>query len=210
MDADRLRDIINRGMGNAARVIGEDYDVFRARTSSDPLTSGNRIMRLPMILDVGSSGYQRDRGFDRVFRATFDGIAIKVGDYLRGPRGTLFVAALPPRERAVCVLTNTVVDVLRPSGPNNAGLNGYGGVIEEALEVVLSGWPAQMSVTGSAGRGALPADGGRSSLSFLLPATPAAIQESDLIQDDAERRYVVTTCETSEMGVHLAALGTEV
>lgn len=210
MDADRLRDMISRGMGNAARVIGDDYDVFRAQRIADPLTSGNLIMRLPVILDDGRVGYQRARGFERVLRATFDGIAVRPGDYLRGPRGVLFVAALPPMERAVCVLTNKVVDVLRPSGPGNAGLNGYGGVIEEALETVLSGWPVQMTVTSAIGKGALPTDGGRSSLSVLFPLTPVAIKASDLLQDGSGSRYVVRTCEASEMGWHLTVAGTEV
>lgn len=210
MDADRLRDMISRGMGNAARVIGDDYDVFRTRNAAEPLASGNRIMRLPMILDNGASGYQKARGFERVLRGTFDGIAIRSGDYLRGPRGVLFVAALPPMERALCVLTNKVVDVLRPSGPNSAGLNGYGGVIEEALEIVLSGWPVQMTVLSNSGQGMLPADGGRSSSSVLFPMTPAVIKASDLLQDEAGRRYVVRTCEASEMGWHLVVVGTEV
>jgi hypothetical protein len=183
MDADRLRDMISRGMGNAARVIGDDYEVFRTRSSADPLMSGNLIMRLPVI---------------------------RPGDYLRGPRGVLFVAALPPMERALCVLTNAVIDVLRPSGPNNAGLNGYGGIIDEGLEVVLSGWPVQVTVLSGGGQGALPADGGRSSSSVLFPVTPAAIKASDLLQDDAGTRYVVKTSEASEMGWHLAVAGTEV
>ena len=210
MDAVRLRDIISRGMGNAARVIGSDYDVFRTRSPRDPLSSGNRIMRLPVILDNGASGHRRARGFERVLRATFDGIAIRSGDYLRGPRGTLFVAALPPMERALCVLTNKVVDVLRPGGPDGVGLNGYGGLIEATLETVLAGWPVQMTTTGTAGQGALPGDGGRSVCSFLFPVTPVAIKASDLLQDEAGARYVVRTCDGSEMGWHVAAVGTEV
>lgn len=210
MDAERLRDVLNRGMGQAARVIGDDYDVFRTRHATDPMASGNRIMRLPIILDNGATNYQRPRGFERVLRATLDGIALLPGDYLRGPRGVLFVAALPPSERALCVLTNAVVDVLRPSGAVVAGLNSYGGVTEGTLERVLSGWPVQIAQLPGRGRGALPADGGASMSSVLFPVTPAQLLASDLLQDASGRRYVVTSCDSSEMGWHLSVAGTEV
>lgn len=210
MDAGRLHDLISRGMGSAARVIGEDCDLFRPRGVARPLAPENRIMRLPVILDGGDPGYRRPRGYDRALRATFDGIAVHVGDYLRGPRGVLFVAALPPMLCPLCVLTNITIDVLRAGVPSAAGLNAYGGVVEDVLETLLAGWPAQMFAEASGRAGLLPADGGQTGWSVVLPPTPVSIAASDILQDGTGRRYLVRAAEESEMGWRLSVRGTEV
>lgn len=210
MDAQRVQDRISRGMGNAARAIGEDYDLFRPTGAFRPLSPENRIMRLPVILDGGYPGYRRPRGYDRALRATFDSIAVHIGDYLHGPRGVLFVAALPPMLSPLCVLTNATMDVLRAGAPSVAGLNAYGGVMEDVLVNVLGGWPAQVFTEGSGKPGVLPADGGQTDWSVVLPPTPVAIAVSDVLQDGGGRRYVVRAAEESEMGWRLAVRGTEV
>lgn len=210
MDAQRVQDRISRGMGNAARAVGEDYDLFRPRGAFHPLSPENRIMRLPVVLDGGNPGYRRPRGYDRALRATFDSIAVHVGDYLQGPRGVLFVAALPLMLSPLCVLTNITVDVLRAGAPSLAGLNAYGGVIEDVLVSVLAGWPAQFFTEGSGRPGVLPADGGQTRGSVVLPPTPVPIAISDVLQDGNGRRHVVRAAEESEMGWRLVVRGTEV
>jgi hypothetical protein len=204
MDPLTIQDRISRGMGSAARLTGEEYDLFRPRGPERPLASENRVMRLPVAFDGGYPGYRRPRGYERALRATFDSVAVQVGDYMRGPRGILFVAALPLMLRPLCVLTTAVLDLLRPAGAGAAGLSAYGGVTEDVLAPVLSGWPAQMLSEGAVGRGALPTDGGQVSWSVLLPPTPAAIEGSDLVQDAMTgRRYVVRSAEPSELGWRL-------
>lgn len=210
MDAGRLQDRISRGMGSAARVIGEDYDLLRPRSAARPMGPENLIMRLPVILDGGDPGYRRPRGYDRALRATFDSIAVHVGDYLRGPRGVLFVAALPPLLFPLCMLTNVTMDVLRAGAPSVAGLNAYGGVVEDVFEMVLAGWPGQIIAEGSGKQGALPADGGQTGWSVVLPPTPVPIAASDVLQDGTGRRYLVRAVEESEMGWRLSVRGTEV
>ncbi len=210
MDSRKLHDLICRGMGNAARVIGEDYDVYRAQGPFDPLASGNRIMRLPVVLENYAANYRRVRGVDQGLRATFDSIGTRVGDYLSGPAGILFVAAVPERQQPVCVLTTTIVSVYRTGGPALAGLNAYGGVVEETLEAVLTKWPVQMSVAGSGKRGALPADRAQSELSILFPPTPVPILGADILQSDDGNRFTVLSAESTAMGWHLAARGSEV
>jgi hypothetical protein len=210
MDAERLQDRLSRGMGSAARVIGEDYDLFRPRGAARPLAPENRIMRLPVILDGGDPGYRRPRGYDRALRATFDSIAVRVGDYLRGPRGVLFVTALPPMLFPLCILTNATVDVLRAGAPSTAGLNAYGGVVEDVLETLLAGWPAQIFAEASGRPGVLPADGGQTGWSVVLPPTPVPIATSDVLQDGAGRLYLVRAAEESEMGWRVSVRGTEV
>lgn len=210
MDAARIQDRFSHGMGAAARVMGEEYDLFRPFEPVRPLASQNRVMRLPVIFDGGDPGYRRPRGYERALRATFDGVAVAIGDYLQGPRGVLFVAALPPMMRALCVLTTATFDVLRPTPAAAAGLNGYGGATEDALVSVLSEWPGQMIAGGSGRPGVLPADGGQSEWSVLLPPTPARIERSDLLQDRLGRRFLVRIAEESEMGWRLLVRGTDI
>ncbi|MDT7953345.1 MAG: hypothetical protein RQ966_17725 [Acetobacteraceae bacterium] len=209
MSSDRFNDIMNRGLGNAARATGHDYDVFRPRTPLDPLASENLIMRLPMSLGSVSSGLRLPRGFERAITATFDALASQVGDYLRGPRGVLFIAVLPPLRRAVCILTNASVDVLRASGSVAAGLNAYGGVTETSLSIVLRDWPVQIVSAGSGRSGTLPADGGQTNWSVVMPRTPVPVLPSDILQDSAGRRYLVRTAEMTEAGCWLSVRGTE-
>ncbi len=210
MDSRKLHDLICRGMGNAARVIGEDYDVFRADGPFEPLASANRMMRMPIILENYAANYRRVKGVDQGLRATFDSISTRVGDYLCGPAGTLFVAAVPERQQPVCVLTTDVVDVYRTRGPTLAGLNGYGGVTEGALEAVLTKWSVQVSVVGAGKRGALPADRAQSELSILFPPTPVPILAADIVEDDCGHRFVVLSAEGTTMGWRLIVRGSEV
>ena len=210
MDSERLTDRMTRGMGNAARVIGEDYDLFRPAGAFRPLAPENRIMRLPVILDAGSGDYRRPRGFDQAVKAVFDSIAVHVGDYLRGPRGVLFIAALPRMAKPLCVLTNTSVDVLRASPAGSAGLNAYGGINEDMLDLVLGDWPVQLVAVGSGRPGALPADGGQSAATIVFPPTPVLINASDILQDGLGRRFLVRSVEDTEMGSRISVRGMEV
>ena len=138
-------------------------------------------------------------------RGTFDADCTRVGDYLLGARGVLFVASLQPLARPLCVLTNTLVHVLRATGTAGVGLDLYGGMREPRLRDVLARWPAQM-LAGGAGRGhGVPDDPGGSRWSVLLPPTPVPLMGSDILQDADRRRFVVQLAERTELGWRLEA-----
>ena len=203
IDRAGVQDRLNRGMGAGARVLGAPYDLFRPRGATRPLAPGNRVMRLPVVLDGGDPGYRRPRGYERGMRAMFDGVLVRPGDYLVGVLGVLFVAGMPPLQRALCVAAGAVLDVVRPGGAGLPGLNGYGGVGEAGLAPVLSGWPGQMAVVGRGKSGAVPGDGGASEWSVLLPGVAPEILASDLVQDESGRRFVVQSAELSAFGWRL-------
>jgi len=204
MDPATAQDRMSRGMGSAARVLGDVYDLFRPHGPVRPLAPEHRIMQLPVVFDGGYPGYTRPRGYERALRAMFDSVAVLAGDYMRGPRGVLFVAALPQMLRPICVLTNVVFDVLRPIGAVGPGLGGYGGVSEGTLQPMLVGWPGSLIVDSGSRGGVLPADGGRAGFSVLLPTTPKEILSSDLLQDEEGRRYLVRGTEATELGWRLS------
>ena len=204
MDGAGLQDRYSRGLGAAARVFGMPHDLFRPRGVAAPVALERRVLRLPAAFDGGDPGYRRPRGYERALRGMFDADCTCVGDYLVGPRGVLFIAALPAMARPLCVLTTTVVSVLRAGGAEAPGLNGYGGVREARLHTVLEGWPAEMLGGTDGARGPVPDDGGLSTWRVLLPVTAVPIQGSDLVRDVSGERFVVRTAELSEYGWRLS------
>lgn len=204
MDGAGLQDRYSRGLGAAARVFGMPHDLFRPHGVADPLLTERWVLRLPAAFDGGDPGYRRPRGYERALRGMFDVDCTRVGDYLVGPRGVLFIASAPSLARPLCVLTTAVLTVLRAEGPEVPGLNGYGGVREPRLRVVLSGWPAEVSSGSDGAKGSVPGDGGLPGWRVLLPLTPVPIQGSDVLQDAAGERFVVRTAELSELGWRLS------
>ena len=201
MDGTVLQDRLSRGMGAAARVFGLPYDALRPNGPVDPLRPEGRFLRLPAAFDGGDPGYRRPMGYERALRGTFDSAYLRVGDLLRGPRGTLFVALLPPLNRPLCVLANATVAVMRPAGPSDAGLGEYGGAAP--ADPVLLGWPAQV-LSGGAGRGfGLPDDGALAGFHVLLPLGAPAVRTGDAMTDDAGHAYTVGAVELSELGWRL-------
>ena len=205
MDGAMLQDRFSRGMGVAARTLGMPHDLFRPKGAFRPLALERRVLRLWAAFDLGDPGYRRPRGYERGLRGVFDADSTAVGDYLRGPSGVvLFIAMLPTMQRPLCLPTNDLVDVLRPSGPDNVGLNGYGGVREPRLRSVLEGWPVLVLTSGGGGSGGgLPDDGGQGGWSMLLPATPVGIHGSDLVRDRIGRRFLVRSAELTDLGWRL-------
>lgn len=202
MDGTLLQDRLSRGMGAAARVFGLPYDAYRP-AGPDSLRPEGRFLRLPAAFDGGDPGYRRPTGYERALRGTFDSAYLRVGDLLRGPRGTLFVAHLPPLHRPLCVLANATLSVVRPSGPGAPGLAEYGGSAQP--NPVLVGWPAQVLSSGAGRSYGLPADGALSGFHILLPLGAPATRTGDSVTDDAGRTYVVGAVELSELGWRLHA-----
>ncbi len=204
MDGVLLQDRLARGMGAAARVMGEAYDLMRPRGAVDPVLAERRVLRLSAVFDGGDPGYRRARGYERALRGMFDTAYVAVGDYLVGSRGVLFVAALPPLARPLCVLTNATLEALRPMGPGVAGLNPYGGVGTLGFEAVFSGWPGQVMASSGQG-GMLPGDGVLADHSVLLPVGVPLLRRSDVLVDGLGRRFVVGAVEQSELGFRVSA-----
>ena len=200
MDGVGLQDRVSRGMGVAARVLGGPYDLMRPDGAAMPVRPELRVLRMPAAFDGGDPGYRRPRGYERALRGIFDSAYVAAGDFLVGARGVLFVAWLPPLARPLCVLTNAVVDVVRPVGPGVAGLNSYGGVGLGGFEAVLTGWPAQVFAGGRIRPGGLPGDGGLGEFTVVLPVLPVGVRGSDVVVDQAGRRFVVGAVDESELG----------
>jgi hypothetical protein len=206
----RFQDVIDRGLGIAARQLGSQYTAFRPKTGMAPLDVMNRFLNLPAWFNREVGQLRPLSGWaDACWNGVFDRAYTLPGDYLHGPLGTFFVALQDVLLPALCVRTNRTVDVNRPTHVPHAGRNAYGGLVRASETPVLVGWPASLllvrtSKTGAAG---LASDSLAAQHNLLLPRLPDGVpvpRAGDLVCDDLGNSYVIDAAEQSELGWRLA------
>jgi hypothetical protein len=205
-----VADHLQRGLGVAARRLGDAHDVFRPRTSGDPLVIGNRLLTLTAAFDVPDGRFRRAPGFGAVvWQGIFDAAYTKPGDYLSGPNGCFFVALQLPLLPPVCVRATRVVTVARPAPRERVGPRSYGGVLRADAEPILRNWPVSLAIAGARlerDEVGLPGDGGEGTFVILLPPLPAAAptpRVADLVSDDHDLTYVIGAVEQGPFGWRL-------
>jgi hypothetical protein len=200
MDGPTLQDRVSRGMGVAARRIGIPYVVSRPRGTANPLAARNRVIKLCAAFEPGSNGGRAIPGYGGLlWHGIFDNSYTRAGDYLASCDATYFVAAQLPLVPVQCVLTNRVIDILRPMSPVDGA---YSGMVAETAEIVLAAWPACVQAL-HAGTKASPPDSRFGSWAVLLPALPADPQVADTMTDDLGRTFATAAAEETELGWRL-------
>jgi hypothetical protein len=201
MDGTALQDKISKGMGVAARKLGTPFIVYRPDGATNPLSSRNRVIKLCASFNAEDERFRSVAGFGRpIWWGMFDASYTRPGDYLVGASGTYFICAQRPLLPVQCVLTNHVVQILRPATPVSGG---YSGFCVATATHIIAGFPAALIE-----EGARVADGGARSQKFggwslLLPNLPASPQVGDVVTDDASMHYVVGAAEQSALGWRL-------
>ncbi len=206
MDGNRLQDLISRGLGNAARQIGTDYDAFRATSAACPMMGSNRYLRLPAVFSSDTTSFQRPVSFGKAaWSGIFDTGYTQVGDYLRGQAGTFFIAAQQLLLPSLCVLTNRTLSAFRPVVPLELGPTGYSGVTRSTLAPVLTEWPASVLAGRVGVPGELPGEAGTPFWTILLPPTPVQLLAADLLRDDVGVTYAIASTELTALGWRITA-----
>ena len=212
MNLERVQDRLARGMGRAAFAIGERYALFRPKGPGVPLRPATLALHLKVALHGATRSWQQSPGYgDALWSAVLDTAYSRPGDYLQGPLGTFFIASQPPLLPTLCVITNRVLNVTRPDGALAAGVNGYGGVQQAELTLLLGAWPASvlMARAGSHHGGELPGEPGPPTWTVLLPRSAevegSTLQPGDLLSDDSGFAAVITTAEVNDLGWRLNA-----
>ena len=204
--AERIADTINRGMGQAALRVGEEYDVFRPEGAELPLDPERRLVRLACAFSAGAPGFKRGPMPGKPhWYAVLDAAYVQVGDYLRGRPGIFFVASLGTLAPPLVVRCGRVLDLVRAEEAPVAGLEGYGGETRWTLRTLLRGWPASVLADSAAPRGALPADGAGTTWRVLLPLLPEAPRAADLLVAEDGTRLVIASAESTAEGWRLLA-----
>ncbi len=207
MQAERLEDMTRRGMGRAARMVGEACHVFRPRGAHDPLAVENRFLALhAAFLRAGAD--QAVAYGQAAWQGVFDAAYTRPGDYLvrLRDRAVWFVVAQEDLLPVICVRAERVVAITRQASVPVGGMTGYGGVTPAGAVAVMSGWPASVLSAGGGGldRAALPGDTRPGSWRVLLPEVPGVVlRGGDLVTDDLGRCGVIAVAELTALGWRL-------
>ncbi len=196
----KLADRLAYGAGCAARRVGFLHDAYRTDQPEAPMDLTNRFLRLCVAYVLPGGSVAGPGGFGVPFRQAWaDWGYLQEGDYLAGPEGIAFVAAIEPPMPMLVVMTNTVLDLVRPGAPVLAGLNQYGSVTPATETVLIKGFPASVLVggIGDRTRAGLPDDTRVPGFVALLPIVQNVEPHvADLALDTQGRKYVVTAVET--------------
>jgi hypothetical protein len=200
MDGVKLADRLAYGAGCAARRVGFAHDAFRPGGREMPLDPAWRFLRLSVAYALPGGAVNAPAGFAAPFRQAWaDWSYLRPGDYLAGPEGVAFVAAIEPPKPLLVVMTNAVITLARMAAPALAGLNPYGASARSSESVLVRGFPASLLLGGGADRAkaGLPDDVRLPGFTALLPVV-AGVQPSidDVLLDEAGGRFVLTAVET--------------
>lgn len=212
MDGTKLQSKIYIGYGKAAKRIGFDYQQFRATSASNPLTS-TALQTLPVSFTTNFNYSAPNKYGKAEWLGLFDAREFAVGDFLVGRQGTFFIAAMQDTLPILCVQTNRVIDVLRVGMDEGVGLGGWAGGRRADEAPIMQGWPASIlqGTKGETNEAKLPQDVKTPWWAILLPAWPGVVfRTSDIIRDDLDRKYVISSAELTDMGWRITAMQAQV
>jgi hypothetical protein len=199
MDGVKLADRLAYGAGCAARRVGFLHDAYRPDGPEAPVELGKRFLRLAVAFVLPGGSVAAPSGFGVPFRQAWaDWSYLRVGDYLAGPEGVVFIAAIEPPKPMLVVMTNTILGLWRPAAPVMAGINPYGAVVPRTETALISGFPASLLVggIGDRTRAGLPDDTRVPGFIALLPAVECVQPRvADILTNERAERFVVTAVE---------------
>jgi hypothetical protein len=199
MDGVKLADRLAYGAGCAARRVGFLHDAYRPDGPEAPVELGKRFLRLAVAFVLPGGSVAAPSGFGVPFRQAWaDWSYLRVGDYLAGPEGVVFIAAIEPPKPMLVVMTNTILGLWRPAAPVMAGINPYGAVVPRTETALISGFPASLLVggIGDRTRAGLPDDTRVPGFIALLPAVESVQPRvADILTNERAERFVVTAVE---------------
>jgi hypothetical protein len=200
MDGVRLADRLAYGAGCAARRMGYLCDAYRPTGLAAPINLANRFLRLAVALALPGGNVSAPSGFGVPFRQAFaDWSYLRVGDYLVGPEGTAFVAAIEPPKPMLVVLTNDVITISRNEGAALPGLNDYGAILPCTETVLLAGFPASLLAGGLSDRtrAGLPDDTKVAGFIAIVPRVDGFDPKiADMVVNERRDQFVVTSVES--------------
>jgi hypothetical protein len=217
-DINALQRFTNLGYGIAAQYLGATYNQFRPVDPLNPLANQIGIVQAAFDIDAKFSGARPAKPGLALYYAMADFSVVQQGDYLMraetaGCTDLYFFAGSEPAKPPQCVRCNRLLTLIRPGMQAGAGEVGYGGDNAGHDTALLGGWPANVDqgTKGNNGPVNLPEDTRMGWIKAMLPVLPAGIviQSSDVLTDDLDRRFVVSSAELSWTGWRVTAELTE-
>jgi hypothetical protein len=209
--AERVNDALRRGLGRVGRASGAWCNVYRPRGKSAALAPANRVLRMQAAFGPPGEGWRTPSYGGALWWGYFDAAYTQAGDYILreetkpGARdgGIWFIAAQEPMLPLLCVRATRMIDIARPAGATQQGVNNYGGIAKTYSTPLLTQWPAAIMAAGTTGTtsDSLPSDISGGSWSILLPAHHATtLRTGDIVTDDLGRTAILATTELTQLG----------
>lgn len=201
----------------AAQVLGLPFQHYRPGTNVGlaPVEVWNRLPDLPAWITaddklMGSKAfaYAKPVGY-----AALDPTQTRAGDYLvgslvpGGPVETFFIASQDVPEPIQVVRCNRVASIARPSS-GEPGPKYYGGNRSSFGDLLLTEWPCSLlqGTKGEKSTDNLPGDTRSPWMTVLLPVTlGVTIRTADVMIDDLDSRYIISSVELTVLGWRLTA-----
>jgi hypothetical protein len=214
MDGPTIQARIYAGRGKAAQRIGLPCQVFRPTATGSPFT--NQIATLNAAFNSADPNYVKPNLYGKaVWFSDLDGRFTRVGDYLvrLSDNSYWFIAAQQQLLPIVVIACNRIVNVFRPQQQSGVGAVGYGGDTVAQETPLITGYPASVLVGTKSDKSLvnLPGDVRNPAWAILLPVLPANtyLRNEDVITDDQNRRYVISSAELTDLGWRINAAQAE-
>lgn len=157
-----------------ANRVGQPHTFTRPADPLQPLAPAPYLTQMAAFnQDVG---YSKPNKYGvATWLGVFDGTSCDVGDIVKGPTGTYFIAAMQYTLPIYMVQCNRTVSISRPVMDAAVGAIGYGGAVSSNETTLMAGWPASV-LQGSKGEindAAIPNNVRVPWWQVLMPAWPS-------------------------------------
>jgi len=220
--------IWQKGYGNAAVKLGLPYQFYRPQGNITLESGGNLLLEsggnmrleggsfpgsfvitLPVSLNAEDMTYRKPNKYGKAtWYALVDGTSLSVGDYLIGPQGTFFIAAMQPLLPILVVQCNRIITISRPMAQSGSGMQGYSGMTAANEMAYSSNVPCSIlqGTKGEKDDANLPADVRSPWWTMLFPGAVGRVLLGDLIIDDIGQRYIASSVELTALGYRVTAM----
>lgn len=210
MDGDKLQAKIYYGYAQSAKRIGLTFTQYRPDDAMAPISDQSFVG--PILASFNAKDMKYGRANDHakpLWYCLADGRLLSVGDYLTRSGSTFFVAGMQPLLPILAVECNRVLSFFRPQQQAGVGAVGYGGNTMANQKPIAQGFPASVlqGTKGERNDTALPGDVKVPWWAILIPSLPgdAQLRTDDVAIDEHGRRYVLASCEQTDLGWRLTA-----
>lgn len=206
----RIQRKIYAGYAKAAQRLGPTYQHYRPSSPKNPISPPNALASMNVSFNAQDMTYKRPSIYGKpLYYALLDGAQALPGDYFVGADGVYFIAGMQPLAPILAVHCTRTINIFRPQRQAAAGLNTYGGTIDSNQTELMTAWPASIlqGTKGEKDGAVLPGDVRLPWWSILVPAYPGVtLRSADIITDEINRRYVISSAELTELGWRVTAM----
>lgn len=206
MDGNDIQKKIYSGYEKAVQRLGVPFNQVRPSVALNPIAIVQNVQKAAFSPD---GKFLKPAGYGKpVWQALVDGRKTEVGDYFVGADATFFIIAMQALLPILAVKCNHVISVSTAASNAGIGAQPYGGNTLAGQHAYLSGWPASIlqGPKGERSETNLPGDVKNPWWVILLPSfSGVLINTTDIVTDENEDRYVISSNELTDMGWRLTA-----